>query len=85
MVLDTATATKTRGQETKIAERLIAEEGVYLPSILRFPSAARVSVAFDNVDINEGTSTGSHNTHVTNGIAVQRQVAWCHYQLIFLH
>ena len=34
---------QTRGLESKIAEKLIAEEGVYLPSILRFPSASRVS------------------------------------------
>ena len=62
-----------------MAEKAIGEQDMaaYIPPVIRYPSAARVSVAFDNMDINEETLNGSSTTHVTNGIAVQRHVAWC--------
>ena len=62
-----------------MAEKAIGEQDMAanMPPVIRYPSAARVSVAFDNMDINEDTLTGSSTTHVTNGIAVQRHGAWC--------
>ena len=70
---------QTREVETEMAARLLKEQedNVFIPSVIHYPSAARVSVAFDNMDINEETLTGADTTHVTNGIAVQRRVQWC--------
>ena len=50
--------------DTAIAERILKdqESGIFIPSTVRYPSAARMSVAFDNMDINEETLTGSDTT-----------------------
>ena len=60
--------------QTAMAESCLNQnnaDDVYLPSNIN-PSQ-RVSLCFDNNDINEETLTGSGTTHCTNGIALQRQ------------
>lgn len=61
--------------ETEIALHSLAEQ-VFIPSIIRYPSECHVSVAFDNMAINE-ILTGSNTAHVTNRKAVQQRVQWC--------
>lgn len=63
--------------ETAMAEKQIAAEegGVVLPSNVQ-PKVFSI-FAWDNIDILEETLSGRGTTHCTNGIVVQRQVAWC--------
>lgn len=63
--------------ETAMAEKQIAAEegGVVLPSNVQ-PNVFSL-FAWDNIDILEETLSGRGTTHCTNGIVVQRQVAWC--------
>ena len=69
------TYTELEELQTAMAESHLSQnnaDDIYLPSNIN--PAQRVSLCFDNSDINEETLTGSGTTHCTNGIAIQRQV-----------
>ncbi|KAL9951848.1 hypothetical protein ACROYT_G044583 [Oculina patagonica] len=63
--------------ETGLAEKQMEAEvqGVVLPSSVR-PNLFSM-FCWDNIDLLEETLSGKGTTHCTNGIIVQRQVAWC--------
>ena len=63
--------------ETGLAEKQMEAEdqGVILPSSVR-PNVFSL-FCWDNIDLLEETLSGKGTSHCTNGIIVQRQVAWC--------
>ena len=63
--------------ETALAEKQMEAEvqGVVLPSSVR-PNVFSL-FCWDNIDLLEETLSGKGTSHCTNGIIVQRQVAWC--------
>jgi len=75
----TISYTELEELQTAMAESCLNQStcNVFLPSNIN-PSQ-RVSLCFDNNDINEETLSGSGTTHCTNGIAIQRQLDECNY------
>lgn len=63
--------------ETGLAEKQLEaeEQGVVLPSTVQ-PNVFSM-FCWDNIDLLEETLSGKGTSHCTNGIIVQRQVAWC--------
>ena len=63
--------------ETGLAEKQMEaeEQGLILPSNVQ--SNVFSMFCWDNIDLLEETLSGKGTSHCTNGIIVQRQVAWC--------